>query len=147
MKKTLVVLLLLFVTFSCNKKQVYKNFENGMESQRWNENDIKTHDFEILEDGITYSFFIEVSHVLGTEMDEFPVVIEIKNPDGTLEKREVVVNFKNSECLGDICDVKFLVKEKIQLMKGDYSVRFYPKSKYGFVPNILGVGLTVEIQE
>jgi gliding motility-associated lipoprotein GldH len=147
MKKTAILLLVLFVTLSCDKKQVYKDFENEITAQRWSESDVKTHTFEISEDNKSYNIFIEISHVLGTEINEFPVNFEVAKPDGSIEKGEVVVNFKNSECLGDICDVKFLVKEKLKLKKGKYSVRFSPKSKYGFVPNIIGVGLTVEIKE
>ncbi len=147
MKKSLVLLFVMLVSLSCDKKQVYRNFENEILSQRWNEKDVKTHSFEILEDDKNYNIFIEMSHVLGTEMDEFPVVFEVTKPDGTTEKGEVIVNFKKTECLGDICDVKFLVKEKLKLKKGKYTVRFSPKSKYGFVPNIIGVGLSVEIKE
>jgi gliding motility-associated lipoprotein GldH len=147
MKKTVILLLVLFVTLSCDKKQVYRNFENEIAAQRWNESDVKTHTFEILEDDKSYNVFIEVSHVLGTEMNEFPVNFEVTKPDGSIEKGEVVVNFKNSECMGDVCDVKFLVKEKLKLKKGKYTVKFSPKSKFGFVPNIIGVGLSVEIKE
>ena len=113
--KKYVILLVLFVTLSCNKKQVYRNFENEIEAQRWKESEIKTHSFEILEDDKTYNVFIEISHILGSEMNEFPLKFEVIKPDGSIEKGEVVVNFKNSECLGDICDVKFLVKEKLKM--------------------------------
>ncbi|MBC5833381.1 gliding motility lipoprotein GldH [Flavobacterium sp. F372] len=147
MKKAIVSIFVMFVTLSCDKKQVYSDFENDIESQRWNEKDVKTHDFEILEDAKNYNVFIEISHVRGTEMDEFPIVYEISKPDGTLEKAEVMMSLKKTECLGDICDVKFLVKEKVQLNKGKYTVRFSPKSKFGFVPNIIGLGLSVEIKE
>lgn len=147
MKKTAILLLVLFVTLSCDKKQVYRDFENEITAQRWSESDVKTHTFEISEDDKAYNVFIEISHVLGTEMNEFPVNFEVTKPDGSIEKGEVIVNFKNSECLGDICDVKFLVKEKLKLKKGKYTVKFSPISKFGFVPNIIGVGLTVEIKE
>lgn len=138
---------MLFVTLSCDRTQVYREFENNIEAQRWKEKDVKTHTFEILEDGKNYSVFIEISHVFGSEMNEFPISFEVTKPDGSIEKGEVVVDFKNGECLGDICDVKFLMKEKIALKKGKYIVQFSPKSKYGFVPNIIGVGLSVVIKE
>ena len=147
MKKTVILLLMLFVTLSCDKKQVYRNFENEITAQRWSESDVKTHTFEISESDKSYNVFIELSHVFGSEMSDFPVSFEVTKPDGSVEKGEVVVDFKNSECLGDICDVKFLVKEKLKLKKGKYTVKFSPKSKHGFVPNIIGVGLTVEIKE
>lgn len=145
MKKAALFILVLLVTLSCDKNQVYREFENLMESLRWAEKDVKTHNFEILEDEKNYSIFLEISHVLGSEMNEFPVNFEVTNPDGTIQKGEVVVNFKNSECLGDICDVKFLIEEISLIKKGKYTVKFSPKSKFGFVPNIIGVGLSVEI--
>lgn len=147
MKKSAILLLVLFVTLSCDKKQVYRNFENEITAQRWSESDVKTHTFDISEDDKNYNLFVEISHVFGSEMNEFPLNFEVTKPDGSIEKGEVVVNFKNSECLGDVCDVKFLVKENLPLKKGKYLVKFSPISKYGFVPNIIGVGLSVEIKE
>lgn len=147
MKKAALLLLVMLTTLSCDKKQVYRNFENEIESQRWVEKDVKTHTFEILEDGKNYNVFIEISHVRDTEMNEFPVDFEVTKPDGSIEKGEVMVNFKNTECMGDVCDVKFLVKEKVKLNKGKYTVKFSPISKFGFVPNIIGVGLSVDIKE
>lgn len=147
MKKAAVLLFAMFFILSCNKKQVYSEFENEIESQRWAEKDVKIHTFEILEDDKNYNVFIEISHVRNTEMNEFPVDLEITKPDGSIEKEEVLVNFKNTDCMGDICDVKFLVKENVRLNKGKYTVKFSPKSKYGFVPNIIGVGLSIEIKE
>ena len=147
MKKASLLLFVMLISLSCDKKQVYRNFENEIEAQRWTESDVKTHNFEILEDNKYYNVFIEISHVHGSEMNEFPVAFEVTKPDGSIEKGEVIVNFKKSDCIGDVCDVKFLVKEKLKLKKGKYTVRFSPKSSYGFVPNIIGVGLCVEIKE
>lgn len=147
MKKLGLVLFVMFIILSCDKKQVYRNFENEIEAQRWAEKDVKTHTFEILKDDKNYNVFIEISHVRDSEMNEFPINFEVTKPDGSTEKGEVLVNFKNTECLGDVCDVKFLVKEKLKLKKGKYTVKFSPKSKFGFVPNIIGVGLSVEIKE
>ena len=147
MKKAAVLLFVMFGILSCNKKQVYREFENEIESQRWAEKDVKSHTFDVLEAGKNYDVFIEISHVRGSEMSEFPVDFEIAKPDGSIDKEEVLVNFKNTDCMGDICDVKFLVKENVRLKKGKYTVKFSPKSKYGFVPNIIGVGLSVEIKE
>ena len=147
MKNVIIGFLFIITLVSCNKKEIYREFENEIKSQRWLEKEVKTHDFEILEEDQYYNIFIEISHVLGSEMDEFPLKFEVTKPDGSIEKAEVFINFKNSDCLGDICDVKFLVKEKVKLRKGTYKVRFSPVSKYGFVPNIIGVGLCVEIKE
>ena len=147
MRKLFLILLFGITLISCEKKYIYREFENEISAQRWTENDIKKHEFEILEEDKYYKVFIEISHVRGTEMDEFPVSFEVKKPDGTIEKGDVMVNFKNTDCLGDVCDVKFLVKEKVKLKKGKYKVQFSPKSKFGFVPNIIGVGLSVERAE
>lgn len=147
MKKSGILFLVLVLTLSCNKKQVYKKFENHTEAARWNEKEVKSHSFEILDAAATYSIWIDISHIFGTELNEFPVHFELIYPNGTVDKGEILVNFKNSDCLGDICDANFLLKENSTLAKGKYKVRFYPKSKFGFVPNIIGVGLRVEKKE
>lgn len=147
MRKLFLIYLFGITLISCEKKQIYREFENEISAQRWTENDIKKHEFEILDMDKFYNVFIDISHVRGTEMNEFPVSFEVEKPDGTIEKGDVIVNFKNTDCLGDVCDVKFLVKEKVKLKKGKYKVQFSPKSKFGFVPNIIGVGLCVEKTE
>lgn len=145
MKKTVAILLLALAMTSCNKNQIYREFENEISAQRWTENDMKNHEFEILEDGKNYNIYIEISHVRETEMNKFPIDFEITKPDGTIEKSNVAMDFVNTDCAGDVCDVKFLVKENVALQKGKYKISFSPRSKYGFVPNIIGVGLSVEV--
>ncbi len=49
----------MFVILACDKKQVYRDFENKMESQRWAEKNVKTHHFEIVEDGKNYIFLLK----------------------------------------------------------------------------------------
>lgn len=147
MKKTVILFLVLVLILSCNKKQVYKKFENNLEAARWNEKEVKNHTFQILDDTNNYDIIIDISHVLGTELNEFPVHFELIYPNGTVDNGEILVNFKNSDCLGDICDASFLLKENSTLSKGQYRVKLYPKSEFGFVPNIIGVGLRVEKKE
>jgi gliding motility-associated lipoprotein GldH len=147
MKKTAILLLVLFVILSCDKKQVYRNFENEITAQRWSESDVKIHEFEILDDDKSYNVFIEISHVIGTEMNEFPVEVKLQKSENIPYLKTVIINLNDKDCLGDICDSKILVFENVSYKKGKYKVSFSPKSNYGFVPNIIGVGLTVEIKE
>lgn len=147
MKKIVTILLFALLLISCNKNQIYREYENEISAQRWTENDIKKHEFVITEDNKNYNIFIEISHVRGTEMDKFPIIFEMTKPDGNIQKNTVEMNLTKTECLGDVCDVKFLAIEKLGLSKGKYKVSFSPKSKFGFVPNIIGVGMSVETAE
>ena len=147
MRNVIIGFLFALTLSSCNKSQIYKEFENEISAQRWTENDIKKHEFEITEENKKYNIFIEISHVRGTEMDKFPIDFEITKPDGSVEKSMITMNFSKTDCLGDVCDVKFLAVEKLALSKGKYKVSFSPKSKFGFVPNIIGVGISVEKAE
>lgn len=145
MKKTFAILLLALTLTSCNKNEIYREFENEISAQRWTESDVKTHEFEIQDEGKNYNVYIEISHVRGTEMSKFPIFFEMTKADGSKDSSTISMDFTKTECAGDVCDVKFLAKEKMSLGKGKYKISFSPKSKFGFVPNIIGVGLSIEL--
>jgi hypothetical protein len=142
MKNMIILFCLSIFILSCNKNQVYREFENEINAQRWTENDVKKHEIWLEESG-KYDVYIEISHVVGTEMDKFPVEIKLDN-NGKIETFTHVLVFKETDCLGDICDDKVKIKSHIELPKGKCVISFSPKSKFGFVPNIIGVGLSVE---
>lgn len=146
--KNLVFLLLFSVTLvSCDKKQIYHEYENDLPEKRWKESDVKTYEFEITETDKTCNVIIEISNVLGTEMNVFPVDLKITKPDGSVSLQLAEIKLNDKDCLGDICDEKVIVLEKFKFVKGKYKIEVSPKSKFGFVPNIIGVGLSVEIKE
>lgn len=146
--KNLFFLMFCFITIvACNKKQIYREYENELPEKRWKESDVKTYEFEISETDKTCNVSIEISNVLGTEMNVFPIELKITKPDGSEILQTAEIKLNDKDCLGDICDEKIVVLEKFNFVKGKYKIEVAPKSKFGFVPNIIGVGLSVEIKE
>lgn len=143
MRKIHYIFLMFFIVLSCNKNQIYHSFENLPEDKRWLRSSIQKHEFTIEEEA-NYSVYLNISNVFGTEMKTFPIELEITKPNGSIEKATIAVDLSVADCVGDICDVKFPIRENLKLEKGVYTIQFIPKSTYGFVPNIIGVGLTVE---
>ena len=114
-----------------------------LKENRWYEKDSKKFEFEIIEEG-NYSIFIELSHVLGTQFEKLPVELKVTRPNGASETAQLELNCTKSECVGDICDLKQLIKEKQKLVKGIYKIEIKPKTPFEFAPNIIGVGFSVE---
>ncbi len=148
MKLKFIVLFSFILFVSCNKNKVYHKFDKNFESNRWKDSDSKTYDFSISEEK-KYDIVIEFSHIYDYDMASVPLVIKMKNPDGneTIENLDLPIKDDSgkhlAECGGDICDLYYTYKSNQKLAIGDYSISIGNKSKYGFLPNVLGVGLTV----
>jgi len=144
--------IILFVAFSflisCNENRVYHQFDKKFESNRWLESDVKNYNFEITEEN-NYDVIIEFSHIYNYDMPTIPLVIKIKTPDGneTVENLDLSIKDENgkhlADCSGDICDLYYTYKSSQKLSVGNYSISISNISKYGFLPNVIGVGLTV----
>jgi gliding motility-associated lipoprotein GldH len=145
--------IMLFVAFmlliSCNKNKIYHRFDKDFDLNRWNESDIQSYDFTILEEN-SYDIIIEFSHIYNYDMASIPLVITMKSPDGNekIEKLDLAIKDDSgkqlADCSGDICDLKFTYKSNLNLLKGDYSISIANVSpQFGFLPNVLGIGLTV----
>jgi gliding motility-associated lipoprotein GldH len=147
MKKIIFLMLSFASLISCTKKEVFSEFEKDLPENRWNEKDMKTYDFEISDATKDYNLFFKISHVFGSEMSAFPIDLKITQPDGSILLKIIEVNLENTDCLGDICDSKINIVENFKFMQGKYKIEMSPKSKFGFVPNIIGIGLSVEIKE
>lgn len=151
MKKIMLFVAFMFLV-SCNKNQIYHKFDKNFESNRWNESDVKLYDFTISEEN-SYDVIIEFSHIYDYDMASIPLVVKMKFPN----KKEFIENLnlpikdesgkQLADCSGDICDFYYTFKSSQNLPKGDYSISVAHKSKFGFLPNVLGVGLTVDISK
>ena len=143
---------MLFVCFvlliSCNKNQVYHQFDKNFEANRWKGTDIKTYEFTISEEK-KHDVIIEFSHVYDYDMASIPLVIKTKTPDGnvTTENLDLLIKDKAgkqiAECSGDICDLSYTYKASQTLVKGNYTITISNTFAFGFLPNVIGVGLTV----
>lgn len=128
---------------ACNNNQIYKDTIDLPEDHRWFEKDKQVHEFAI-EDLGSYSVYLTVSHVRDTEMTKFPLNLEVVKPNGSIEKATITVDVSKTDCVGDICDINFPIKENLNLEKGIYKISFCPESPFGYVPNIIAVGVLVD---
>jgi gliding motility-associated lipoprotein GldH len=152
MKSNIFFLLSFIFLVSCNSNQVYHKFDKNFESNRWKESDVKQYNFTINSEG-KYDIVIEFSHIYDYDLTNIPLVIKMKTPDGkeTIENLDLPIKDDSgkhlAECAGDICDLYYTYKSNQKLATGDYSISLANTSKYGFLPNVLGVGLTVDISK
>ena len=147
--KTNIFFLLSFIFFvSCDSNQVYHKFDKNFESNRWKESDVKEYEFTIAEES-KYNIIIEFSHIYNYDLSSIPLTIKTENPDGTETTEVINLPIKDesgkqiADCTGDICDLFYTYKTNQELAVGEYSISMANTSKYGFLPNVIGVGLTV----
>lgn len=146
--KNLFVIVSLILLFSCESEHAYKKFDKNFESNRWKETDVKSYEF-IIDKQADYDIIIHFAHIFDYDMNTIPLTVSIKYPDGnkSVEKLDLLIKDVNgkqlADCAGDICDLYYTLKSNQKLPLGSYSVAISNQSKYRFLPNVLGIGLTV----
>lgn len=150
--RKIILFLLFFGLISCNKNEVYHQFDKNFGQNRWLVSDTKIYEFTIEEEN-SYDIIIEFSHIYNYDMASVPLEIKMKKPDGNETTENLDLPIKDNsgkhlaECGGDICDLNYTYKSNQKLAIGDYSISIANKSKYGFLSNVLGIGLTVKYDE
>ena len=93
---------------------------------------------------------LHFGHIRGFQFKEIALEVEITTPDN---KKEIIpVNLKLidetgkdlGDCTGDICDVFQTIKTFDTLQSGKYIVTVKSKFAGPYLPNVLGVGITIE---
>ena len=143
----LLAVLTLFI--SCDKSKLFSEFDTFGEENRWQKSDVKKYEFAIDDDSQLYDLTFRFSHVYDYQFDSVPVQFVIESPDGKKENFDIDLAIKDSsgkeiaECAGDVCDLKFKIKEKIKLIKGTYKVTISENFNGPYLPNVIGIGLDV----
>lgn len=148
MKIKFIILFVLVSLVSCNKTKIYHKFDKNFDLNRWSKKDVKTYVFSVTKED-KYDVVIEFSHIYDYDMDTIPLELKMKSPNG-IETTDVInlpIKDKKgkhlADCSGDICDLKYTYKSNLFLSKGLCNISLSNTSKIGFLPNVLGVGLTV----
>ena len=141
-----------FVIAGCDGNAVFEKKIDGFENNRWEK--ARPLQFSVdVEKAGNYSFDIFFSHVYGYQFPEIPMILEIQYPGGRTEKEELVIAIKDADgndsgdCAGDYCDLWHTVQPPSTLEPGHYEVRLINDFQGPFLPNILGIGLKVSLQE
>lgn len=148
--KLLYLSSLFFLLISCNSSGTFSQFDKMDESNRWMKTDVKEYQFDIKDDSKSYNLIFEFSHVYDYQFATIPIQFAIESPDGKVENLAVEVPIRDAsgkqlaDCSGDVCDLKYTIKEKTKLSKGTYKVKISHNFEAApFLPNVIGVGLEV----
>ncbi|ESU29075.1 hypothetical protein FLJC2902T_11120 [Flavobacterium limnosediminis JC2902] len=151
--KTLFLISLTALLVSCNKADIYSKLDKDFSDNRWGQTDAKTYNFTITDDTKSYDLIFRFSHVYDYQFASVPLDFTITDPSGKKENFTVDLKIKDSsgkelgDCLGDICDLQFKIKEKTRLIKGNYKLTVSNTFPGPYLPNVLGVGLDVATVE
>ncbi len=152
-KVTLLFFSVFIILTSCNEANVYSKFYDDFASNRWEEKDSKQFEFAITDDAKTYDLILKFGHIYEYQFASVPMNIVITGPDGKEETITIDLQIKDAagkdlaDCSGDICDLEYKIKEKVSLAKGNYKIKISHTFNGPFLPNVLGVGLNVEISK
>ena len=153
MKAKLILFALVFVLTSCNKNEVYDEFNRDFTDNRWKRKDVKSFEFENKQSEGVCDVKLHFGHISGFQFKQVPLEVEITTPDGKTETLPVAMKLMDDsgkdlgDCSGDICDVFQTIKTFQNLEKGKYKVIVKSKFEGPYLPNVLGVGIVVEKQK
>ena len=148
--KNILPFIALFLLISCSEKADFKKFIRLPEDHRWLKTDVKTIEFSIDDDSKMYDILFDFSHIADYQYSSVPIVFNIDSPDGKQDKFTIDLPIKDklgkhlADCSGDICDLKFKIKEKIKLIQGNYKISIAQNFNGPYLPNVIGIGLNVE---
>lgn len=144
------ILFIAFSLISCNSNAIYSDFNTDFESNRWNSNEVTTFEFDITEEIQVGSIKLHIGHIYDFQFANVPMEINIIAPDGSSETVNINVKFKDekgkdlADCSGDVCDLYTSIVDNKKLIKGKYKFEVKNKFESPFLPNILGVGISIE---
>lgn len=147
--KKIYLLLPFLILVSCTPAgAVYDKFIRMSETNQWKKEDIKTFEIDIKEDG-NYTINFDFSHVYDYQFNKVPIVFEIENESGNKETIPVDLKIKDesgkqlADCSGDICDLKYTVKDNFPMKKGKHKIMVSNTFLFEYLPNVIGIGITV----
>ena len=150
MKAKLILFALVLVVTSCNKNEVYDEFNRDFTDNRWESKDVKSFEFENMQSEGVCELKLHFGHIRGFQFKEVPLEVEITTPDGKVETLPVAMKLIDEsgkdigDCSGDICDVFQTIKTFETLDKGKYKVAIKSEFSGPYLPNALGVGILIE---
>lgn len=151
--KTLLFFSFIGLLFSCNNASVYSKFDDDFIDQRWEKGKEKAYDFSIADETKSYDIVFKFSHVYDYQFASVPIIITITDPSGKEEKETIDLKIKDdsgkqlADCVGDVCDLSFKIKENMKLTKGNYKITISHDFNGPYLPNVIGVGLTISAVE
>ena len=141
MKKALSLLTLFFL-YSCTNavfNETIKDFPDG----HWEKANPVTFDFEV-KDTVTADVTLKFAHIHSPGYNLLPLDVKIQGPYDFEENFETILELEESECAGDICDIRQTVATGINFKQGNYKITVKHNFNRQVLPNVLAVGVVVE---
>lgn len=148
MKKFTLLPLLFLLFVACDNGKIHSEFDRNFKDNRWFKNDVRTFEFEIEEAG-EYSIDFDLGYIFDYPLNAIPITTEMTLPDGKIVANKVDLYVKiesksNGDCAGDICDLPTEIYPPHHLDVGKYKIKISNAYSSEYLPNILGVGITVK---
>ena len=151
--KKIIYLLIIIVFTSCNNKSIFSKSDSNFPDNRWLKIDAKSFEFTVEDDTKKYDLVFNFGHVYDYQFETVPMICTIENPKGEIETIPFILKIKDAngkdagDCLGDICDLQYSIKQKTILLKGNYKVTIENNFDNGYLPNVIHISLDVVIAE
>ena len=152
MKFKLLFVLIFCLFQSCNKNEIYSAFDRDFQENHWTITDERVFEYLNTNSDTLVSLKLHFGHIYGYQFASIPLEVAITSPDGSTEIIPVDLQIKDAsgkelgDCSGDICDVYFQIKPNYKLDKGKYSFRIKNNFNGEYLPNVLGIGISIEGQ-
>lgn len=145
----------LFIIFGCDSNSVF-NGKKDFSEKYWSFNDPAEFEFEIKETAKPYNFFLNVRNTSRYQFQNIYLQYYLEDSTGMLLAKELkniqlfnsITGVPLGEGIGDIFDIEKIVLEGYSFQNpGKYKLRFDQFMRQDTLPEILSVGLRIEILE
>lgn len=153
MKSKLLFVFMLCLFQSCNTNEIYNSFDRDFKENRWKITDERVFEYTNTNSDAIVSLKLHFGHIYGYQFESIPLEVAITSPNGSSEVIPVNLQLKDAagkelgDCSGDICDVYFQIKPNFKLEKGKYTFRIKNNFNGPYLPNVLGIGISIEEQK
>ena len=151
--KKLMFLLPFILLMSCAKNSIYSEMQEDFTDNQWQKEDPRTFEFEVDEVADSAVIIAKFSHIYEPGYNNVPLEVKIKNPEGNEETFTANLLLKDvqgnelTDCLGDVCDLEQNIKEAYSLKKGKYVITLANTVQTPYLPNVIGIGISVKTKK
>jgi len=149
--KSLVLIAIALVAFSCNENRIYEEHKSEFPNYRWKKNNVVEFKPEVFDLEQRYNIYVAFRHVYGFQLKKVNVDVEMISPSGKTKKKSYKLKVMKgkgeyySECAGDYCDLETLVEDNFKFKEvGNYIFNITYDEKLDFIPNVMQVGLVID---
>lgn len=145
-----LIVFLSLLLISCTSDKYHSEFQLTSEDYTWEKNDVKSFTFSV--DEVTpYNINISVRYLTGLRWDTLRLQWNLQKSNETLvtfSSIEIPVIDQNGKHIGeanfDIWQTENCLKEKINLEKGDYTIRIKHCMPEEILPYITEIGIELD---